>query len=89
MFVKGIGMTKFGMLDKPSHLIAYEAAYNAVEDSGMDFNNIDAVVLGNLDVEVNGERQRHIPTMLSSLFKKNIPMIRTPTACSSGGAAFF
>ena len=89
MYVKGVGMTKFGMIDKPSHLIAYEAAYNAIEDSGLSINDIDAIVLGNMDVDVNGERQRHIPTMLSSLFKKNIPIIRTPAACSSGGAALW
>ena len=89
MFIKGVGMTKFDVIDKPSHLIAYQAAYDAIENSGLSIDNIDAIVLGNQDFDTNGERQRHIPTMLSSLFKKNIPIIRTPAACSSGGAALW
>jgi len=89
MYVKGVGMTKFDMLDNPCHLIAYEAAYNAVENSGLSINDIDAIVLGNLDIDTNGERQRHIVTMLSSLFKKTLPIIRTPSACSSGGTALW
>jgi len=89
MYVKGVGMTKFDVIDKPSHLIAYEAAYSAVENSGISIKDIDAIVLGNLDFDSNGERQRHITTMLSSLFKRNIPIIRTPTACSSGGTALW
>jgi acetyl-CoA C-acetyltransferase len=89
MYIKGVGMTKFGALEAPSHLMAYEASYAALENSSLSINDIDAVVLGNLDIDVNGERQRHIPTMLSSLFKKNIPIIRTPAACGSGGAALW
>ncbi|MBW2975840.1 thiolase family protein, partial [Candidatus Woesearchaeota archaeon] len=89
MYVKGIGMTKFGRIDKPTHLIAYDAAYEAIENSGISIKDIDAVVFGNLDIETNGERQRHIVTMLSSLFKKNLPIVRTPTACSSGGTALW
>ena len=82
-------MTKFDFLGKPSHLIAYEAAYNAINDSGIGIKDIDAVVFGNIDVDTNGERQRHIVTMLSSLFKRTLPVIRTPTACSSGGTALW
>ncbi len=78
-------MTKFDATDKSSHILAYEAAYDAIENSGIGINDIDAIVLGNMDFDYNGERQRHIPTMLSSLFKRNIPIIRTPSACSSGG----
>jgi len=74
MYIKGVGMTKFDFLDKPSHLIAYEAAYNAINDSSISIKDIDAVVFGNLDIDTNGERQRHIVTMLSSLFKKNLPI---------------
>jgi acetyl-CoA C-acetyltransferase len=89
MYIKGVGMTRFDVIDKPSHLIAYDAAYAALENSGLSINDIDAVVLGNQDFDPNGERQRHIPTMLSSLFKKVIPIMRTPAACSSGGVAMW
>jgi len=89
MYIKGVGMTKFDATDKSSHILAYEAAYDAIENSGIGINDIDAIVLGNMDFDYNGERQRHIPTMLSSLFKRNIPIIRTPSACSSGGAALW
>jgi acetyl-CoA C-acetyltransferase len=77
------------MIDKPSHLIAYEAAYNAINNSGLSIEDIDAVVFANIDIDTNGERQRHIVTMLSSLFKRTMPLIRTPTACSSGGTALW
>ena len=89
MYIKGVGMTKFDFLDKPSHLIAYEAAYNAINNSGISIKDIDAVVFGNIDIDTNGERQRHIVTMLSSLFRRTLPIIRTPTACSSGGTALW
>jgi len=89
MYIKGVGMTKFGIVDKSPHLIAYDAVYDAIENSGLSINDIDAIVLGNQDFDSNGERQRHVTTMLSSLFKRTMPIIRTPAACSSGGSALW
>ena len=89
MYIKGVGMTNFDVSEMPSHLLAYEAAYNAIEDSGISINDIDAVFLANLDFHSNVFKQRHITSMLSSLFKRNIPIIRTVTACSTGGSALW
>ena len=71
-------MTKFDVIDKSVHLIAYDAAYSAIDNSGINIKDIDAIVLGNLDIDTNGDRQRHVVTMLSSLFKKNIDKLGIP-----------
>lgn len=82
-------MTKFGILRKPSHLLAYEAASEALHDAQMSMDKIDAVVVASLDWFFSDEKQRHFASMLSSVFRTNIPIIRTPTGCSSGGTALW
>ena len=41
MYVKGVGMTKFGISDKFSHQMAYEATLEALNDADMKFDEID------------------------------------------------
>ncbi|MBI2138966.1 thiolase family protein [Candidatus Woesearchaeota archaeon] len=89
MYIRGVGMTKFGSLRKSSHLLAYEAAEEALQDAQMDFSDIDAIVCASLEWFFSDERQRHFPSILSSVFKTNKPIIRTPTGCSSGGTALW
>ena len=89
MYVKGVGMTTFGAHDKPNHVLAYEAAYEALEDADLSIKDVDAIIIGNLDFSSNGERQRHVAALISSVFKTHVPILGIPTACSSGGAAFF
>ncbi|MBI2576401.1 thiolase family protein [Candidatus Woesearchaeota archaeon] len=86
-YIKGVGMTKFGILRKLSPLLAYEAALESLNDADMKFEEIDAVVLASMDWFFSDERQRHVGSVLSSLFKTHIPIIRTPTGCSTGGSA--
>ena len=70
MFIKGIGMTKFGIQeDSTSHLV-YESALDALNDADISMNDIDAIVLSNNDILSNGEKQRHSASMVSSLFQK-------------------
>ena len=52
------------------------------EQSGLTANftidEIDAIVVSNSDTKVNEERQRHYPSLLSSLVKRKMPIIRVP-----------
>lgn len=89
MYVKGVGMTKFGLEDRMSYSMAYEAAQECLNDSDISMNKIDAVVLSTVDSEVNGERQRHYSSALASLFKRKMPIIRVPAVCGGGGAALW
>ncbi|MBW2979850.1 thiolase family protein [Candidatus Woesearchaeota archaeon] len=89
MYVKGVGMTRFDASDKPSIQLAYEAVFEALQDAKLTIKDMDAVVVSNMDLPTNGERQRHMASILSSLFKTNIPIIRVPAACAGGGAAFW
>ena len=82
-------MTKFGISDKFSHTLAYEAALDALQDADMSFNKIDAIVCSTLEWFFSIEKQRHFAGMLSSIFRTNKPIIRVPGACAGGGTALW
>jgi len=88
-YIKGVGMTKFGVEDRSTHSLAYEAIQQALDDSDIGIDKIDAVVVSTVDSKINGERQRMYGPVLSSLLKKQIPIIRVPAVCGGGGAAFW
>ncbi len=89
MYVKGVGMTKFGVEDRTTWEMAYEAAYEALDDADIDFNKIEAVVVSTVDTSLNPERQRQYQALVASLFKKRMPIIRIPAVCGGGGAALW
>jgi acetyl-CoA C-acetyltransferase len=89
MYIKGVGMTKFGIEDRTTWDMAYEAAYGALDDADMNFNKVDAVVVSTCDTIINPERQRQYQALISSLFKKEMPVIRVPAVCGGGGAALW
>ncbi|MBW2974258.1 thiolase family protein [Candidatus Woesearchaeota archaeon] len=89
MYIKGVGMTKFGISDKFSHILAYEAALEALNDADMRFSDIDAVICSNMELFSSIEKQRHFASLLSSMFRTNKPIVRVPAACGSGGAALW
>ena len=89
MFIKGVGMTKFGVQEDTSQHMAYEAAIEALDDTCMSMDEIDALVISNNDVLSNGERQRHSASLLSSLFQKKMPIISVPVGCAGGGTALW
>ena len=89
MYVKGVGMTKFGFENRATWDMAYEASLEALEGSNLSVNDIDAAVISTVDTLVSDERQRHYPSLVSSLFKRRIPMIQMPAVCGGGGAAFW
>ena len=89
MFIKGVGMTKFGIQDDATSHLVYEATLEALNDADMSMNDIDAIVLSNTDIMSNGERQRHSASMVSSLFQKKLPIITVPAGCAGGGTALW
>ena len=127
MFIKGVGMTKFGIQEDSSSHMIYEATLEALNDADMSeiakvhtlglkskasqrfpsmlkntpralargrvfdmsMNEIDAIVISNMDVLSNGERQRHSASMVSSLFQKKLPIIAVPAGCAGGGTALW
>ncbi|MBI1935216.1 thiolase family protein, partial [Candidatus Woesearchaeota archaeon] len=89
MFIKGVGMTKFGMQDDKSPHMVYESVMEALDDSEISMNDIDAVVISNNDILSNGERQRHSASMVSSMFQKKMPIIAVPAGCAGGGTALW
>lgn len=89
MFVKGTGMTKFGILDKFSHQLAYDTSLEALNNADINFNKIDAVVCSTIEWFFSIEKQRHFAGMLSSMFKTNKPIIRVPAGCAGGGHALW
>ena len=89
MYVKGVGMTKFGMQLTSTNAMAYEAAMEAINDADMSIDDIQAIVVSNVDTAINGESQRHYGSVLASILKKKVPIIRVPAVCGGGGAALW
>jgi acetyl-CoA C-acetyltransferase len=89
MYIKGAGMTKFGISDKLSHQLAYDASLEALENADIKFNKIDAIVCSNIEWFFSVDKQRHFAGMLSSIFKTNKPIIRVPAGCAGGGHALW
>lgn len=89
MYVKGVGMTRFSLEDRNNYDMAYEASYEALQDADMNMADIDAIVVSTVDTLVNDEKQRHFQSLLSSLFRKQVPIYRVPAVCGGGGAAFW
>ena len=89
MYIKGVGMTKFGMQTKTSHELVYEATLEALDDAESKMDDIDAIVVSAIDTESNGERQRLFSSVLSSILKKKVPILTLTAVCGGGGAAIW
>ncbi len=89
MYIKGVGMTKFGAQSGTTQELAYEATLEALEDGDFKMQDIDAIVSSIVDTESNGERQRGFASIISSIFKKKIPIITSSAVCGGGGAALW
>jgi acetyl-CoA C-acetyltransferase len=89
MYVQGVGMSKFSVDDESSFKLADDAILEALKDSNVSMEDIDAVVVATVDTLMTDERQRHYQSLLSSLLKKKIPIIRVPAVCGGGGAALW
>ena len=89
MYIKGVGMTKFNYAQKPWWGFAFDAAIEALEDARMKISDIDAIVLSTVSSAAGGEHQTHKISLVSDLFKTNVPIIETPSVCSGGGLALW
>ena len=89
MYIKGVGMTNFGAQPDLSHELVYEATMEALDDAQLGLEEINAIVISTMDTESNGERQRLFSGILSSILKKNVPIINPTAVCGGGGAALW
>jgi len=80
-------MTKFDYSQKPWWQFCYEATMEALEDAKMKISDIEAIVLSAISSAAGGEHQTHKISLLSDLFKTNVPIIETPSVCAGGGVA--
>ena len=89
-YIKGVGMTKFGIHAKTTHELCYDAIMEALEDADMGLLEIENIIISRGDSKNDGERQKLFPGMLSSILRyEDIPIIRVTAACSGGGAALW
>ena len=89
MYIKGVGMTKFGAQTNTSQELVYEAAMEVLDDADIKIEDIDAIVSSIVDTESNGERQRGFSSIISSIFKKKVPIITSSAVCGGGGSAIW
>jgi acetyl-CoA C-acetyltransferase len=88
VFVVGVGMTKFGRIEYKSQLELFsEAAMDAINESNLTPNDIQALFLGN----AQGAADEGITVMASHAAAEiglcNVPAIKLESACSSGTIA--
>ncbi|MCR4305623.1 MAG: thiolase domain-containing protein, partial [Candidatus Daviesbacteria bacterium] len=83
--VAGVGLTKFGELwDKSLLDLALEASLEAINDSRITNNDIDAVFIGNMLIgKIAG--QDHLGPVITSSLGLNCASFRIEGACASGG----
>lgn len=87
IFVKGIGVTKFGELwDKTLADLALEASLEAIKDSGIAVEKIDALYVANMISGITGYQEQLGP-LVTNLLKIHSPSVHIEAACASGGAA--
>jgi len=89
MYVKGVGMTRFDYAQKHWWQFAFDAALEALKDGKMSMDAIDAIVSSGVSSAAGGEHQTHKVSLLSGLFKTNVPIVETPAVCGGGGVAFW
>jgi acetyl-CoA C-acetyltransferase len=88
-YIKGVGMTKFDYSQAPWWKQAFDASMEALEDANMKISEIDAIVATDISSASGGEHQTHKNSLLSELFKTDVPIIETSSVCSGGGVAIW
>ena len=87
VYIKGVGMTKFNVDQRSSYERIYECVNEALEIGNVILEEIDAIFVSNSEGESNGERQKHVGPMISSMFQRKLPIVEVPAGCGGGGAA--
>jgi len=88
-YIKGAGMTRFDVDQKSSYELIYECVGEALDSANIGLREIDTIFVANSEAESNGERQRHVGPMISSILQRKLPIITVPAGCGSGGAALW
>src|SRR3989338_2619261 len=88
-YLKGAGMSKFDVSLQSSHEKIYECVGDALENADAGIEDINAIFVSSCEIDTNGERQKHVGPMLSSMFQVKIPIITVPAGCGGGGAALW
>ena len=89
MFIRGVGMTKFGFQEDSSQDMIYGSVMEALDDGKIPMQEIDAVVVSSIEVMSNGDRQKHTASMISSLLQIKAPILDVPAGCAGGGTALW
>ncbi len=89
VYIKGVGMTKFGVDRKSSYERVCEVVNESLESADMEFKDIDVIFASNSESERNEERQKHQGPMLSTLFQRKMPILNVPAGCAGGGVALW
>ncbi len=87
VYIKGGYQTKFGELwNKSLEDLIFEAVNCTLKDVNLDIKNIEVIYVANM-LSAQIYNQNHINSLISEIFKVNIPLIRVEAACASGGVA--
>jgi|TARA_Y100000310_G_scaffold208219_1_gene208774 acetyl-CoA C-acetyltransferase len=89
IYIKGAGMTKFDVDQRNSHDRIYECVNEAFDSGNIGMGDVEAIFVSNCETDSNGERQKHVGPMLSSMLQKKMPIITVPAGCGGGGAALW
>lgn len=89
MYIKGVGCIPYRIYNKKSHLLAYDAILDCLNDADSRLEDVDAIVCSTLEWFYTGEYQRHGASLLSATLKTRVPIIRVPAACAGGGTALW
>ncbi len=88
-FVRGVGKTKFGLINKTLAELMYEAIFEAIGDAKININEVGAIYIGNYASSLYNN-QLHLGSLLASLLPGlSIPIVRCENACASGGTAVY
>ncbi|WP_255149540.1 thiolase C-terminal domain-containing protein [Halorarius halobius] len=86
--VVGAGMTKFGVHDTPLQELFGEAAFDAVDDAGVEMRDLDAIYFGNA-MSGQAENDTHLgPKVASHIGAAGLPVQRFEDACATSANAF-
>ncbi|MFH1971830.1 MAG: thiolase domain-containing protein [Patescibacteria group bacterium] len=87
VYIKGGYQTKFGELwDKSLENLIFESVSYALKDANLDIKKVEVIYIANM-LSPQIYNQNHINSLVSGIFKVNIPIIRVESACASGGVA--
>src|SRR5688572_8331579 len=88
IYVAGVYTTKFGELwGVGPRVLAREAVYGALTDSGLEASNVEALFVGNMLSGMLGG-QEHLGAFFAEELALPVPAFKVEGACASGGLAF-